>query len=82
MKKLQYVFHKSLEKQRKNLKIRRCKGNKFHNLTEATEKDISPYELVEHLISNRQVITARRPLKELCHGVFIHVSDLTELFSH
>ena len=24
----------------------------------------------------------RAPLKELCHGVFIHFSDLTKLLSH
>jgi len=24
----------------------------------------------------------RHCLKELCHGVFIHISDLTKLFSH
>ena len=26
--------------------------------------------------------TSTKMLKELCHGVFIHFSDLTKLFSH
>ena len=36
----------------KNYK-RRCKWSEFHNLTEATEKDITPYELVEHLVTDK-----------------------------
>jgi len=31
---------------------------------------------------NCNLIKISQPLKELCHGVFSHFSDLTKLFSH